>query len=105
MVWAPLQTWIRREDSNLRPSGVLPDALPTELRRLICATGRNRTGRPSGIGWPSSPPLSYRGICRGTEKAAGERVRPGGLRYSCLARLYCLCPDADTLAYKSAIFQ
>ena len=76
MVWAPLQTWIRWEDSNLRPSGVLPDALPTERQRLICATGRNRTGRPSGIGWPSSPPLSYRGIWIGAqEKPPGKGLK------------------------------
>ena len=50
-------------------------------------------------------PLSYRDGSRGTGKATGEERQPGGSVCSCMARLYCLCPDGDTLPHKSANIQ
>ena len=46
------RSWWRRPDSNRRPPGCKPGALPTELRPRSGATGRRgRLGSSSSAGW------------------------------------------------------
>ena len=51
-------TWSRRKDSNLRPSGPKPDALPAALRRDIWFPWLASIQRPRGYR-PRALPLSY----------------------------------------------
>ena len=81
----------RRPDSNRRPSGCKPDALPTELRPRLHRGLRTADPAPSRLGPPASPPeqairagVGLAGVEPATSPLSGVRSNQLSYRPLCL---------------------